>query len=323
VDKPSRRHHYLPQFYLRGFGDEEERLWVFDRETVSLRHQGTANIALEKDFYTVTTSDGQRSDQIEKVLSPVEGDSKRIIDRLDGRVSALEAEDRSILALFMGLMRNRTPAFDKDQSDFTEQFLRWRYKAGHPNAEAVAEGFREYEAATGESMSGVSPDDVFNTIREDQFEIKNPRQNNIKLMLDLALPMAQALIGLNWNVVWTPKEFSFVTCDNPLTVVPPPNFVGGPQGYGILTPEATTIIPLSRKTGIYFLGEGGNVRYAVAKKDFVRQTNYVVAANSERFVLAREKLLLENVVRKTRLGDWQRPPSLQFHAPDPYSKRQH
>jgi len=30
--KLSRRHHYLPQMYLRGFADEAEQVWVFDRK---------------------------------------------------------------------------------------------------------------------------------------------------------------------------------------------------------------------------------------------------------------------------------------------------
>jgi hypothetical protein len=176
-----------------------------------------------------------------------------------------------VLALFIALMQSRNPAFDSDQNQFTEQFFRWMNKARHPSPDAVSDGFREYEQASGEDMTDVSPQEVFDMIRGDQYVVKNPRQNNIKLMVELSLMVAKALMTLNWDIVWTPKESSFITCDNPFTLVPPPNFDGTVEGFGILTPNATTIIPLSRKTGIYFSGEGGKVRYAVARKDFVRQ----------------------------------------------------
>ncbi len=38
--KLSRRHHYLPQMYLRGFADEAEQAWVFDRQNKTYLHQG-------------------------------------------------------------------------------------------------------------------------------------------------------------------------------------------------------------------------------------------------------------------------------------------
>jgi hypothetical protein len=52
--KPSRRHHYLPQFYLQNYTGQDGLLCLFDRETKTFRKQQPLNTALERDFYTVT-----------------------------------------------------------------------------------------------------------------------------------------------------------------------------------------------------------------------------------------------------------------------------
>ena len=58
---------------------------------------------------------------------------------------------------------------------------------------------------------------------------------------------------------------------------------------------------------------------AVVYKDFLRHTNLVVTANSERFVIAREEPLLGSLVRKGKLDQWQPGPRFKTNAPDPYA----
>jgi hypothetical protein len=48
--KLPRRHHYLPQMYLRGFADADELVWVYDRKEDKYLHQGILNTAVKKDF---------------------------------------------------------------------------------------------------------------------------------------------------------------------------------------------------------------------------------------------------------------------------------
>lgn len=318
--KLSRRHHYLPQMYLRGFADESDLVWVFDRQNNTFIHQGILKTAVKKDFYTVVGPDGQKTDAVEQMLANiVEGPMKRIIERLDKKNLTWEGEDRAVLALFVALLRTRNPAFDKDQNEFTEQFHRWWAKATHPSLEATEESLRKYESETGEDMTDVSAQELFEMIRGDQYELTNPRQNNIKMMLSLAPEIAPFVFRLNWEILAAPKAMSFITCDNPFTVVLPPFFNDSIQGYGILTSGASTVVPLSSKTAICFSGEGNRTRGAVVYRNFLRNTNMVVAANSERFVIARDEHLLRSVVRKGKLDQWQRGPQLKMNAPDPYA----
>ena len=120
---------------------------------------------------------------------------KRIIERLDRKSLIWEGDDCEVLALFVGLLRTRNPAFDNDQNEFTEQFHRWWAKATHSSVEATEQSLRKYQAETGEDITDVSPQEIFEMIRDDQYEINNPRQNNIKMMLSLALEIAKRCFG--------------------------------------------------------------------------------------------------------------------------------
>src|SRR5947207_15973799 len=99
--KLSRRHHYLPQMYLRGFADSDKLVWVYDRKNNTFIHQGILKTAVKKDFYTVTDKSGKKTDAVEQMMANiVEGPMTRIITRLDGKTVKWEGEDRAILAIF-------------------------------------------------------------------------------------------------------------------------------------------------------------------------------------------------------------------------------
>jgi hypothetical protein len=73
-----RRHHLVPESYLRRFADERDQVRVVSRTDPGHTFvTGITNTAVERDFYTVETDDGP-SQEIEKLLSrlgaaPLEG----------------------------------------------------------------------------------------------------------------------------------------------------------------------------------------------------------------------------------------------------------
>ncbi len=67
----SRRHHLLPQFYLRRFASAGEQIRVVARDGSKSFITSVAKAAAETDFYTVETKNGP-SQELEKLLSQVE-----------------------------------------------------------------------------------------------------------------------------------------------------------------------------------------------------------------------------------------------------------
>lgn len=148
--KLSKRHHYLPQFYLNLFTADDGLLTLFDRETKEFCRQQPVNTALQKDFYTVTDKDGVKTDAIERIISHLESGAKDVIHRLERRVTGWkDTQERADFALFLVLFRIRTPVFDQEQLAATEQFYRSVTRANHPSPEVTAQGVKQFVEATG------------------------------------------------------------------------------------------------------------------------------------------------------------------------------
>lgn len=310
--KPSKRHHYLPQFYLRRFTGEDGFLSLFDRETKTFRKQMPLNTALEMDFHTVVNKQGVKTDRIEQILSELESGAKDVIQRLDERQTGWKnQEERAAFALFIALFYTRTPAFDKEQMAFTEHLYRAMNRANHPSLEVTAQGFKEYEQATGEDMSDINPEQVFQMIRDDKYEVEVPRTHIIRLMSDTALHLAEVLMTLNWTFVQAPRDLPFITSDAPFMIAPPLG-ESDRSAYGVLTPGAASTIPLSPSTCIVIEGEGGKDRYGHIQKDAARRINENVAMNSDRFIIARNQPYLERLVKRTRVGHYRWTSRFEF-----------
>ena len=298
--KSSKRHHYLPQFYLKNFTCEDGLLCLFDRETKTFRRQQPLNTALEKDFYAVTDKQGVKTDRIEQLISGLESGARDIIHRLDNRIPGWkDHEERAAFALFLALFRTRTPAFDKEQTALAEHLYRAMNRANHPSPEATAQGFKEFAEATGEDVSGIDAQQVFQIVRDDAYEVDVPRTYIIRLMLDSTLHLAEVLMTLDWTFVRAPRDLEFITSDAPFMTAPPPG-ESDSRAYGVRTPGAMTTIPLSPSVCVVIAGEGGNDRYGHMRKDAVRRVNSNVAQNSDRFIIGRNQTFLERLVNRTR-----------------------
>lgn len=91
----SKRHHYLPKFYLNNFCIYRSRfLWVFDRQKNEYRQQKPVNTAVKRRYYTITDSKGIYHNDIEKILSRIEGESKNILEKVEQYYLIIEGERR-------------------------------------------------------------------------------------------------------------------------------------------------------------------------------------------------------------------------------------
>ena len=103
----AKRHHTVPQFYLRGFADGERIATVRmpgDQPFV----QSVRKAASEMNFYSIAGhEDGP--DVFEKLLSSIEGEASRVFGHIADGTWPLEQEDRWTLAHFIALQAVRGP----------------------------------------------------------------------------------------------------------------------------------------------------------------------------------------------------------------------
>ena len=75
----SKRHHYVPQFYLNYFCSDGT-LWIYEKGLAQPHLQTPRNTAVEAHLYSFTV-DGQKHDYVEQQLSVIESEAKTILDR--------------------------------------------------------------------------------------------------------------------------------------------------------------------------------------------------------------------------------------------------
>lgn len=89
-------HHYVPQFHLRRFANDEGRLWAWDKQTDRIFRTSPGGIAAEKQFYRLTQYEADGHDPLimEKQLSEMEGEVSLITNQWLGWLPQMEPLDK-------------------------------------------------------------------------------------------------------------------------------------------------------------------------------------------------------------------------------------
>lgn len=122
----ARRHHFLPQCYLKGFGHPRKRgafhnVIVFDRSGKKFK-TNILNIAVRRDFRRVDI-EGHPPDVFENVMSTFEDDLGPAIDRICNAGNLKNTNDREILLNFIALISVHNPQFRERFRQFNEDVM--------------------------------------------------------------------------------------------------------------------------------------------------------------------------------------------------------
>jgi len=290
-----KRHHYLPQMYLRGLA-EGESLWVYDRDKSEYREQGIVNTAVQRDYYAVVDSSGATNRDLEGILAGIEGKAADAIRLADERAT-LSEEQRAGLAVFVALLKVRTPNFEKSFADAQDQLFKKVLKATMNSEERIAASIAAYERAKGKKLP-LAPKELLDLFRGGQFRIEAHRNQSVALMIELSSEFALLLAQMDWVFAHPPDGFQFVTSDVPFGIIPPKDWKpeGLLGGVGMLTPGAVKTIPLTRRTLLLAFDKRDITRHAAITEAVVREFNSATTARPERFAIGTDRSLLESLV---------------------------
>src|ERR1035437_3699724 len=109
--KRTKKHHFLPQFYLSGFAipDKPTHLWKIWKDSDKRHQVNVKDAGEESDYHTKIDCSGNRdSTSVERVLSSQETEQAELLKRIINK--SLIDGDRRRLAEFIALMDMRVPA---------------------------------------------------------------------------------------------------------------------------------------------------------------------------------------------------------------------
>lgn len=137
-----KRHHFLPEFYLKGFCTAGE-LWVYDLERNEYNKRRPERVGIRKGFYTIEDQHGNKDHaEVEKRLSVIENDAALVIRQLDvgGRLKLVE---KYALSLFAALLKFRTPAFERQMKEISSAVANREMRKLAPSLEAVQQRLKQ------------------------------------------------------------------------------------------------------------------------------------------------------------------------------------
>ncbi len=109
-DPASRRHHYVPQAYLREWSVEGKRVWALDTVTGAVKLLGLKSVCVEENFYRVVGRDGEPHNRVELLFGVVDDELRRVqglFNQLEDP-DELEFDDLIALGVTVAVQRMRT-----------------------------------------------------------------------------------------------------------------------------------------------------------------------------------------------------------------------
>jgi hypothetical protein len=285
-----KRHHYVPQLLLKRFclGG---LLWVFDRETGTLRQQPPKDTAVEKHRYSRPSADGKHDTSLEEFLSYIESKAAGPLEKL-GRREELSLEERFYLSLFLGLLCLRGPDFEAGIREITDK-----------GGKALLKELNRYGGLEeGAAEKGLDPEAVRDFIENEKFQIVPDKNYLLSTMTRGAMEVGKHFFVCGWSLGESPKDCCFVTSDVPYSLIS----MDPSQPAGLTAPASIRAIPIAPQLCIVIGPGPASLLFSPIPRDLVREINRDIAMGSDRFVFARDRAQLAALATRNRLGEWRR-----------------
>ncbi|MCX6726230.1 MAG: DUF4238 domain-containing protein [Candidatus Shapirobacteria bacterium] len=296
-------HHYVPKFLLEYFS-ENGKLWVYDRKNNEYRLQPIISTTGDKAFYTFMDKDGNKSDEIEKLFTQIEGNAATVIRSINTDKKTLTPKEKSDLALFVTATYLRTPEFIENNKKSYELLAKEVMSMIHTN--------KEYHDHVWDELirTGKIPKDSKGKEKTRQVFIKKdydlivPKEHSLSMMVKLIFDSYRYIVQMEWKILIAPPKKAFITSDKPAytaNINPTDDFYG--NSIGLFAPGCETFCVLTPQVAVY-LSQTHNPNVAdiyEAKEEFVDFLNKTTAITCYRFLLSHSQLLLKKWVEKTKL----------------------
>ncbi len=221
-----RKHHYLPQFYLRAFSTNGKSIYQIEKHSSLGYPCSIRDAAAIRDYHKLDYSNVEDAYAVEKRLAKIEEHHSDALRQVinDGIISA-EVYPR--LIEFVSFMRFRVPAVKAYIEELLRQVVR--------STEMILER---------EGKLPPVPEGSEDVLRIDQ-DISNWKC--LEYMFDLATDskILEILASMRLSVLSVPEGALFLTCDQPVAVYHPEASQDDPYGTGIIDKRTEISFPLS------------------------------------------------------------------------------
>lgn len=285
----ARKHHFLSQFYLKGFArgpSKKSKLTVFDLEKREIFFSNPKGVAAKRDFNRLDV-EGIEQNELENSLSKFESQAARAVRQLiDGDL--LEGDVRSNILQMIVLFATRSPARRQTISSSIEELIQKIMLVSSQNDQVWSSQQRQFEQRTGEKLH-LSAQDFREFVLGEKIKPEISREFLIGLELSLFDDMLDLLTLRKWLVVEANEDAgNFITSDLPVCLnwndpEKVPLLHRSSPGFGLQ--NTTIVFPVSKRFALIgaFDGREGKV---MAEKAFVSSINSIILQNAHKQLFA-------------------------------------
>jgi len=249
--KPHSRHHYVPEFYLKGFVDPYKGcVWRYEKggEIIPL---STKDAAVIRDYHSFKKGEGEKdSETFEDFFNRIESKASLVIRKIIDQ-EILSEEEKAIFSLFIALMMVRVPNYrintEKMIADIAKSFS--LFTASDP--EAFKKSLTKYEHDTGDIID-IPAEELREFILDDsKYTIKTNPEISLGLSAMSIESLAPVFFKMNWTFIYASRDYKFVTSDNPLFYDDPTHNTNSSHGVGLLSKNVEVTFPISRDVALF------------------------------------------------------------------------
>ncbi len=284
--KHARKHHILPESYLKRFA-KNKQIWQLDFELKKSNRVSIKDAATIHDFYTVKTIHKQEDDLVEqKFLSQIESLPGPVIDTIIEKHTLPKGTDWDYLANFIALMYVRGPLFRQKILEIYEHYIK-----------KLDEHLLSDEKVWNEIMAQVKKDkdipldttyqQALDAHKNCNVTVSIDRTFYVKTMMEFAAFLVPIIWKMTPNLLIAPyiSDARFVTGDVPIIPIPrKPNVTG----IWIDNPDFDLYFPLSSKFCL-LLNYDSLKKVMQVSRRCVAFTNHLIACNCTRLLLSEEQ----------------------------------
>ncbi len=281
-----RRHHYLPQFYLRNFIDSAGRIWAYPKLGGKAKRASPRDLGVEKDYHTFTRKDGIKDRAtIEEAFADIENEAAPTVRKIIGK-EPLSTAEYEIFVTFVGTMLVRVPARCDQVGRMAAKMMKVIATTSASNKNAFHAEYQRFEAGTGHR--GADAEEIRQFVLSDKYEMRTNPKIALAFSLQTLHTVTNCLAQMDWIFLQRTGRFQFLSCDNPVfycdPTLPPTTW----RGIGLMNRGIEVSVPLSPNVlafGSYHSKERKSMQI---EPEVVRIFNQRTIDSAYRYVFASE-----------------------------------
>lgn len=247
----TKNQHYVPQFYLRKFANNENKLEILDcgrRKVVTPR--SPKSVCNEEYYYSANNKLDEVSQALEKEFQRIESDISKAYDNIAQKFINFEQiteDDKMLIATFMSLQYLRGPYMRKQLQRMNEQMVKQITKLQFSSPD-INKFFDKHEKQIGEKLTEQQRDEVIEFAQKGEYRVEMGNAAHLQLIGEME-GFRNFLFGKEWLVYISKSSKKFITSDNPVIEIFPewagkftygPNFLQRTHQFA-MTPDIVII----------------------------------------------------------------------------------